>query len=666
MPLSPLHIEKQWFKDPKGRTVILRGVNLGGDSKVPYPRGGTHYPTDFSDHKEVSFIGRPFPLEQAHEHFSRLKAYGFNVLRLLTTWEAIEHKGPYDFDDAYMKYYATLCQMAGDYGMYIFVDFHQDVWSRMSGGDGAPGWLFEKIGLDYRKFGTANAALIMQRIYDYQDPTPYQEAYPCMCWQMNYRYPANAIMWSLFFAGKMLTPDFLIEDELTGRKVDVQSYLQGHYLACQSALAEGLKDFPNILGFDSLNEPSPGWIGKPMNFRHIKGTKDNSPLPGTAFSPIDGLYVSHGYSLEIPCNEFQIIKLGVRPAKNIVINPEKVSIWLQDKEDPFAQAGAWKLNDDGSYTILHNDFFQKVKDHEIRFNRDCLAPFYQSVADNIRQHNPNWMVFIEKEPAESMLKPGFPTPLPHNIVNASHWYDGLTLLNKKFRKINIDLTNYLPVAGHKGIQKKYIHELGRIMGVSTTMSGGCPTLIGEVGLPFDLDNGKAYNKYLNGDRSSRPWKNHITAFDLMYNALDHLLLNATLWNYSAGNRNDPRIGDGFNQEDLSIWSQDQQADPADIYSGGRAMEGWLRPYVRYVQGTLKKMKYHRKKGIFSFIYQADPEISQPTEVFVPHFQFAKGYEVSITGGSTEISKDNSENLVRLMAKEKGEISVVITRNQLKP
>src|SRR5690606_40334780 len=66
-----------------------------------------------------------FPLADAEEHFSRLKAWGFNCLRLLTTWEAVEHEGPYRYDEAYLDYFVELCRMADGYGMYVFVDFHQ-------------------------------------------------------------------------------------------------------------------------------------------------------------------------------------------------------------------------------------------------------------------------------------------------------------------------------------------------------------------------------------------------------------------------------------------------------------------------------------------------------------------------------------------------------------
>ncbi|HVK78979.1 MAG TPA: cellulase family glycosylhydrolase, partial [Verrucomicrobiae bacterium] len=151
--------EKLWidtdgdrFIDADGRHIILRGVNLGGDCKLPYPDGGTNFPSDFSDHRTVTFVGRPFPLADAEQHFARLRHWGFNTLRLLTTWEAVEHAGPGQYDEAYLDYFAEIARMAGEYGFVVFVDFHQDVWSRMSGGSGAPGWTFEALGLDFTKF----------------------------------------------------------------------------------------------------------------------------------------------------------------------------------------------------------------------------------------------------------------------------------------------------------------------------------------------------------------------------------------------------------------------------------------------------------------------------------------------------------------------------------
>jgi hypothetical protein len=96
-----MRIKNSWILDDEGRVLILRGVNLGGDSKIPFAPPGSETESKFLDSKNnVSFVGRPFPFEHAASHFKRLKKAGMTFLRLIVTWEAIEHEGPGIYDEA--------------------------------------------------------------------------------------------------------------------------------------------------------------------------------------------------------------------------------------------------------------------------------------------------------------------------------------------------------------------------------------------------------------------------------------------------------------------------------------------------------------------------------------------------------------------------------------
>lgn len=588
---STITIDGTRFRDRDGRHVILRGVNLGGDCKVPAtPDGHTYRPTDFADHRTVSFVGRPFPLAEADTHFARLRRWGFNCLRLLTTWEAVEHAGPGRYDEAYLDYFAAIARRAGAHGFHLFVDFHQDVWARMAGGDGAPGWTFEAAGLDFTRFDAADAAHVMAYRYD---PAlgGRQASYPQMSWGGNYRMPANAIMWTLFFAGPAFAPGATVE----GRNVG--TYLQEHYCGAMRAVAERVADLDHVIGFDSLNEPGSGWIGQGLEQR--KGL-----LRGPAWSPLDGLAAASGITRTLP-----LLEGGTR-----VVNAAGTSIWRDGAVDPFREAGVWDVGADGAPVALRPDHFTLLDGQAVEIGRDFLQPFYARVAATIRAVRPDWLLFAEADPFGGH---GLPADCPERTVNASHWYDLATLVTKRFTPWRTtDLLTGETHDGREAVVAAYVRGLAKLRALGDGLNGGAPSLVGEFGIPFDLDEGEAYRRWDAGERGEQPWAAHTAALSAMYDALDALLLSSTQWNYTASNANDPMVGDGWNQEDLSIWSADQVDDPADPDAGARALAGFCRPYVKAAQGNLLEQGWDRLET-FRCVIECDPAITAPTLIAIP-------------------------------------------------
>ncbi|MGI9169436.1 MAG: cellulase family glycosylhydrolase, partial [Caulobacteraceae bacterium] len=515
------------FVDADGGQVMLRGVNLGGDCKVPWPHGGTDRPSDFADHREVSFIGRPFPLDEADEHLGRLAHWGFNVLRLLTTWEAVEHRGPGLYDEAYLDYFAEVARRAGEHGLRLFVDFHQDVWSRMTGGDGAPGWLFDALGLDFTAFDAAGAAHVMQARYDYDDPAPRQLAYPQMSWGSNYKLPANGILWSLFWGGRLFTPDFRVGGE------NVKDFLQGHYLGAMGQMARRLADLPNVLGFDTLNEPGLGWMGQPLTWRHTAPSKEKPERPrvGPALSPLDCLAIARGVPTTVPV----LARDGrgvAAPTGEVTLNPGGVSIWKAGAACPFEAAGAYRM-EVGAPRGLDEDFFRFADGRALSLSTEAFAPFFHRVAATIRRRQPDWSVFAELDPFARSAGRVFPRDLPEHTVNASHWYDPAILYRKRFDPRD----HYCVGSGERErglevIAARFAREMGALADQAKDFPGGAPTLIGEFGIPFDLEEGAAYQAWAEGRRDG-VWNLHEAALSAMYDALDLHGLHSTLWNYTA-------------------------------------------------------------------------------------------------------------------------------------
>ncbi len=637
-----LKIKNEWFIDEKDRTVLLRGVNLGGSTKVPVtPNGATHIKTDFSDHRDVSFVGHPFPIKEADEHFKRLKHWGFNCLRFLVTWEAIEHKNPKQYDNKYLDYIEELLKIAKEYGFYTFIDPHQDVWSRMSGGDGAPGWTFEKVGLDFTKFNVAEAAFVMQYRYDPNDLRKYPPNY----WTNNVVRFANCTMWTLFFGGRDFAPSCKIDG------INAQDYLQNHYFGAIKQVALRVKDNPNIIGFDSLNEPNQGWIEKKVDGSGIEGF---SGILGYAFTPIDAMVTASGHPRTVGYREIK--GFGIKEIRRDKLNKDGISCWLEGYEDIWKKEGVWKLDDKGEPAILKNDYFVNKNGKQVDFYRDYLSPFITKYTEVIRGVMPDSLIFFEG-PAERMMKGEELTfNIPKNVVNAAHWYDMVTLGTKKaMLKANLDIMTNKTVFGKRNVQEMFVHQLTIIKNVSKILHGGIPTLIGEFGISYDLDNKAAYKKFKTEPEIA--WEAHEKALTMYYNALDANLLHSTQWSYTADNCNE--WGDLWNLEDMSIFSRDQQSDPNDINSYGRAIKGFCRPHFVRCAGIPLKMEFDVGEGIFYFKFDGNLSIKAPTILYIPKIQFPNGYNINISRG--EIDKKEDDQLVFIKIKTDGIHTIKITK-----
>lgn len=128
IPALRLRIDGTTFRDSKNREVTLHGINVAGDAKFPtIPDGRSHITDRFFDGDNVKFIGRPFTVDEAGKHFARLRRWGYNTIRYIFTWEAIEHEGPGKYDEQWIQHTIQVLRKARAYGFHVFMDPHQDV-----------------------------------------------------------------------------------------------------------------------------------------------------------------------------------------------------------------------------------------------------------------------------------------------------------------------------------------------------------------------------------------------------------------------------------------------------------------------------------------------------------------------------------------------------------
>jgi endoglycosylceramidase len=113
--------------DPEGRVEVLFGINarVEGLFDVTFDDGRTPL--------------EPIPAFSA-EDATRMRALGFDSLRLPINWSGLEPKDGEPFSEPYLSRLEEVVSVAGQVGLSVLVDFHQDAYSKEIGEDGAPLW----------------------------------------------------------------------------------------------------------------------------------------------------------------------------------------------------------------------------------------------------------------------------------------------------------------------------------------------------------------------------------------------------------------------------------------------------------------------------------------------------------------------------------------------
>ncbi|KAF8630871.1 hypothetical protein AX17_005230 [Amanita inopinata Kibby_2008] len=604
-----LRVHGRHFIDSFGRVCNLRGVNLSGSCKTPVNHLHETFP---SDHRSVTFVGRPFPLEEAHEHFSRLRRWGYTFLRFLVTWEAIEHDGPGLYDKDYLNYIRELLSMLPRYGMVAFVSMHQDVWSRYSGGSGAPAWTLEAVGFDLHALEETGAAWLSG-----VKGGGHVESERGV-WPTGYSKLAAATMATCFWAGETFAPKLKVMDR-NGQEVSIQAFLQDTFLNMFDALVEAVGDLDSVIGFEIMNEPHRGYIDlKSLHAFDYNVDLHLSHMP----SAFESFQLGVGYPTLIP-TWTRSFPMPTSKTLETLLNTKGRNAWRDD--GPTGGKCLWEMHGVWGWdlkkkegVVLRENYFSKhpMTNEQIDWYTDFYYPFLRQWASRVRRvSSPDKLVFVESIPNEFCPSSWTSEHRLDNMVYAPHWYDLNALFSKAFGNFTVNVQGLsrgmFPLKafywGHNGVRENFGLQIRNIVERGYQSLGERPILIGECGVPMDMNKGDAFET---GDFS---WQTRM--MDAMLTALDGTLVGFTLWNYNP--HSDDRKGDDWNGENFSWFSRkralppmllDYEQDTPTLDNGARILDAVVRPYPAKTAGIPIRFEYEMTTGEFTFEW-AIPENS---------------------------------------------------------
>ena len=206
--------------DDEGRRITFRGPNVV--VKIP-----PYVPvTDKVDHI-MSF---------SEDDMKQLRSWGFNGIRLAVMWTGVEPTEG-NYSQEYLSKMKALVDLAGKYGIYSMIEFHQDLLSEKFCGDGTPIWLFKKS-----QTSTFPIPVELKHIKYNESGTP------------DYKN-CNTDKWGTYYFSFDVSYAF---QDLYNNRFGMLDKFTGYWLQ----IARTFKNNPYVIAYELMNEPFAGAVFK--------------------------------------------------------------------------------------------------------------------------------------------------------------------------------------------------------------------------------------------------------------------------------------------------------------------------------------------------------------------------------------------------------------------
>ena len=629
--LTRVHTERNFFKDERGRYLYINGVNAA--TKTPR----TYDP--------ISYTGIPFETDEVEQHVAAIRRAGFNAIRLMVSWEGIEPQAKGQYDTAYLDYLEDVVATCDRYNVYVLMDMHQDMFSRWTytlyqdttdgfwledpdeiakglaygynnraGGDGAPRWVVQAA-LPEKDVGGVEWGLPLGVASSGRNTS---NVLPWSSWFLNVGTSLDINRcFAALFAGDTVTPDYLIDG------MNVKDYLQEAYANSFKEVARRVAKYPNVIGYDIINEPGAVYIAMTAWAFLVDRTKDQPAGEIADDDRIAALESALALLLDrwMPESEAELIR---EIYADYDILPETIE----------------ELNDAG---FMYPDMLPEyrvdkdaVVDLNFAFTRNYLQPFFERVGQAILEEDPSAIIWVE--PIIGLMDRGvagwiaLPMTPPAGIeqfVYAPHYYTDIYPMpgfNKPPREFTVDEIRFR--------EDSYMEGIADDVDLGTFSLGDPPVVLAEFGTYYNFGG---IEQSIADDYAVSS-----AILDPYYEVFEELLLSRMLWCYSPDNT----YGDGehWNKEDFSILDPNGEL---------RSESAWMRPVPMFTSGRLEAMHFYSDHHYFEpvpdkptpvrefYLRMGVRETPEPTEIFVPAVQYPDGFYAYISDGRLAFDPDVS-------------------------